>query len=76
MDEKIYQMIAEYIQLSKIVIECQSKKREDPYTFLIGIFDQPFQTIPREGFDLDIGVLGDIGLVIELEWNMESIGVG
>jgi hypothetical protein len=75
-DEKIHQVITEHIEPPKIIIQCKSKVWKNANRFLIGIFYQPLDTIPRKDSDLDIGVLGDIGPVIKMEWDLKRIGIG
>jgi hypothetical protein len=75
MDDKVYQMIAKNIELPKIVIERQGKVRENSNGFLVGVFEQSLQSIPRKNFDLDIRVTNDIGPIIKLEGNIERIGI-
>ena len=75
MDDKVYQMIAKNIELPKIVIERQGKVRENSNAFPVGVLDQSFQSLPGKNFDLNIRVTDDIGPVIELEGNIERIGI-
>jgi hypothetical protein len=75
MDDEVEYMVTENIEPSQIVIESQGKIGEDSNAFLVGVFDQSFQSIPGKNFDLNIRVTNDIGPVIELEGSMECIGV-
>jgi hypothetical protein len=75
-DEKINQVVTEYIESSKIIIQCKGKVGKNANRFLIGILYQPFNPIPGKDFDLDIGVLGDIGSIIKMEGDVKRIGVG
>ena len=54
MDKEVDQMVAEYIQPSKIVIEGEGEIGEDPNGHGIGISDQLFQ--PVEGKNLDLNI--------------------
>jgi hypothetical protein len=75
-DKEVDQMVAEYIEPSEIVIEGEGEIGEDPNGVGIGISDQLFQPVEGKNLDLNIWVVEDIGPVIELERNVESVGVG
>ena len=76
MDDKIHQMITKDIETTEIIIKRQSKIRENSNRLLISIFDQSFQKIQGELSDLDIRVVIDIDLVIKMEGDVKSIGIG
>jgi len=76
MDEKIHQMISEYVESSKAIIECKSEIGKKSDVTLINIFDHSFQSIPGHHLDLDIGIVSNIGTIIKLKRDMERIGIG
>jgi hypothetical protein len=69
-------MVAKNIELSKIIIEGQSKIRKNSNGYLITIFEQLPQPFPGKDFNLDIRVSKDVRPVIELEGDMEGIRIG
>jgi hypothetical protein len=69
-------MVAKNIELSKVIIESQSKIRENPNGLLICVFNQLPQTFPGKDFNLYIRVVEDVGPIIELERDVKSIGIG
>jgi hypothetical protein len=75
MNDKVYQMIAKNIELPKIVAEGEGKVGEHPDRSLIGVLDKLLHPIPCENLDLDIGILEDIGSVIEKKGDRESIRI-
>jgi hypothetical protein len=75
MDDKVYQMIAKNIDSPQIVIEGEGKVGEYPDRFLIGILDELLHPVPGKNLDLDIGILEDIGPVIEMEGDRKGIGI-
>jgi hypothetical protein len=75
-DKEVDQMVAEYIEPSEIVIEGEGEIGEDPNGVGIGIPDQLFQPVEGKNLDLNIWVVEDIGSVIELEGNLEGVGIG
>jgi len=75
MDDKVYQMISKNIHPSEIVIEGEGKVGEYPDGFLIGVLDKVLHLVPGKNLDLDIGILEDIGPVIEIEGYGEGIRI-
>jgi hypothetical protein len=75
MNGKVYQMIAKNIELPNVVIEGEGKVGEYPDRFLIGILDELLHPVPCKNLDLDIGILEDIGPVIEMEGDRKGIGI-
>jgi hypothetical protein len=69
-------MVAKNIELSKIIIEAQSKIRKNSNGFLITVFNQLPQPFPGKDFNLNIRVVKDVGPIIELEGDMKGIGIG
>jgi hypothetical protein len=68
-------MVTKNIETPKIVVERQGKVGENPNIIFVDVSDQSFQRIPRKDPDLDTRILDDIGPVIELERNVEGIGI-
>jgi hypothetical protein len=75
MDDKVYQMIAKNVAPPNIVIEGKSKVGEYSDRFLIGILDELLHPVPGKNLDADIGILKDIGPVIEMEGDGEGIRI-
>ena len=76
MDDKIHNMVAKNIEPSKIEIERQGKVRKNSDGYLISVLNQLFQSIPCQDPDLDIGILADVRSIIEVEGDIERIGIG
>ena len=75
MDDHIHQMISPNIELTQIVVEGKCEIGEDPNRLSIGILDQPLEVIHRQRSDLDIGIVKNIGNVIESKGNAIRIRV-
>jgi hypothetical protein len=75
MDDKVHEMISKNIDPSEIIIQSKGKIGEYPDRFLIGILDQLFHPVPGKNLDVDIGILKDIGPVIEIEGYGERIRI-
>jgi hypothetical protein len=75
-DEKVDQMVTEDIEPPEIVIEGEGEVGEDPNGHGIDISGQLFQPVKGKSLDLNIWIVNNIGSVIELERNMEGIGIG
>jgi len=75
MDDKVYQMISKNIAPPEIVIEGEGKVGEYPDRLPIGVLDESLHPIPGKSLDLDIGILEDIGPVIEMERDRKAIRI-
>jgi hypothetical protein len=75
-DKEVDQMVTEDIESPEIIIEGEGEVSEDPNSDGIGISDQLFQPVEGKNLDLNIRILKNIGSVIELERNVEGVGVG
>jgi hypothetical protein len=69
-------VVTQNIELSKIIIEGQSKIRKNSNGYLITVLDQLLQPLPGKDFDLNIRVVKDVGPIIELEGDVKGIGIG
>ena len=69
-------MVTQNIELSKIIIEGQSKIGKNSNGYLITVLDQLLQPLPGKDFDLNIRVVKDVGPIIELEGDVKGIGIG
>ena len=75
MDDKVHQVVAENIELSKIIVQGKGKIGENANALFIGIFDQPLNPVPCKNLDLDIRILGDVAPIIKMERDRKGIRV-
>ena len=76
MDKKVYEVVAENIESSKIIVQGEGKIGKNANAFLIGTLDEPLYAIPCEDLNLDIRILGDVAPIIEMERNRKRIRIG
>jgi len=75
MNEKIDQVVTEDVEPSKIVVQCQSERRENPKAFLYVFWTSRSSRSHVRIWIWRPGFLGNIGPVIELERYLKSVGI-
>jgi hypothetical protein len=74
-DEEIDEMVAEDLETSEVIVQGESEIGKKPYRITVQ-FDQLVEPGHGEGHKADTRVCNDIGGVIKLEGNLESVGIG
>jgi hypothetical protein len=74
-DEEVDQVITKDIDPSKIVVQGKGKISKKTNRIAIVLPDQLPQCLERKILDQDTRVSGDIGHIIELEWDMEGVRI-
>jgi hypothetical protein len=73
-DGKIDYMVAEDIKSTHIVVQAQTEARKRPVELSFKI--EGFRdALPREVFQVDIGIVYNVGIIIEMEFSMETVPV-
>lgn len=74
-DKEVDQMVAEDLEATKVIVQAKGKIGKDSQGILVVGLDELVDPLEGEGLKMGARVKDDIGIIIEVERDMEGVGI-